>query len=100
MKPVPEDHAIRRWAADAGITDEMLQIAWIAFRERYTDDAQYRGKRYRDWAGTFANSVKDRWFGLWFVAEDGAVQWTSTGLQRKQVLDARNAQKEDAHAPA
>lgn len=92
VKPVPEDHAIRRWAADAGISDEMLQIAWIAFRERYTDDAQYRGKRYRDWAGHFANSVKDSWFGLWYRAEEGGdVQWTSKGLLRKQALDARHA---------
>ena len=95
VKPVPEDHPIRRWAADAGVTDEMLQIAWVAFRERYTDDAQYRSKRYRDWAGHFANSVKDSWFGLWFQAEEGgAPQWTSKGLLRKQALDARQAQQQ------
>lgn len=99
---MPDDHAIRRWAADAGITDEMLQIAWIAFRERYTDDVQYRSKRYRDWSGTFANAVKDSWFGLWYRAEDsGEVQWTSKGLLRKQALDARHAAHEEAaHATA
>lgn len=104
VKPVPDDHAIRTWAADAGITDEMLQIAWVAFKERYTEDAQYKGKRYKDWAGTFANSVKDSWFGLWFASEAGGVQWSSKGLQRKQVLDARHAQRqqpeEGSHAPA
>jgi len=102
-KPVPDGHAIRNWAADAGITDEMLQIAWIAFRERYTDDAQYRAKRYRDWPAHFANCVKDSWFGLWFFAEDGGgVQWTSKGLLRKQALDARIAARheEEAHEPA
>jgi len=92
VKPVPDDHVIRRWAADAGITDEMLQVAWVSFRERYCDDAQYRGKRYKDWAGHFANSVKDSWFGLWYRAEGGGeVQWTSKGLLRKQALDARHA---------
>lgn len=104
VKPVPEDHAIRRWAVDAGISDEMLQIAWVAFRERYIDDTQYRGKRYRDWAGHFANSVKDSWFGLWYRAEEGGeVQWTSKGLLRKQALDARHAAQhaeEGGHAPA
>ena len=101
VKPVPDDHAIRRWSADAGITDEMLQIAWIAFRERYTEDEQYRKKRYRDWAGTFSNSVKDRWFGLWMVSGDGSLQWTSAGLQRKRVLDARQtASREGEHEPA
>lgn len=103
VKSVPDDHAIRRWAADAGISDEMLQIAWIAFRERYTEDAQYRGKRYRDWAGHFANSVKDSWFGLWYRNEDGGeMQWTSKGLTRKQALDARlnGNQQGDDHASA
>lgn len=100
VKPVPEDHPIRRWAADAGVTDEMLQIAWVAFRERYTDDAQYRSKRYRDWAGHFANSVKDSWFGLWFQAEEGgALQWTSKGLLRKQALDARQAAQQRQQEP-
>lgn len=94
VKPVPDDHAIRTWAADAGITEEMLQIAWVAFKERYTEDPKYRAKRYKDWAATFANSVKDSWFGLWFASEAGGVQWSSKGLQRKQVLDARQAQRQ------
>ncbi|WP_416406502.1 hypothetical protein RCH27_08435 [Paracidovorax citrulli] len=106
VKPVPDDHAIRRWAAEAGVTEEMLQIAWLAFRERYTDDANHAGKRYRDWAATFANSVKDNWFGLWFVSEADGVQWSSKGLLRRQALDAartvreQQREQEDSHATA
>ena len=105
VKPVPDDHAIRRWAAEAGVTDEMLQIAWLAFRERYTDDANYAGKRYKDWAAHFANSVKDNWFSLWFASGGDGVQWSSKGLMRKQALDAARAAKEQQreegdHAPA
>lgn len=104
VKAVPDDHAIRAWAADAGITDEMLQIAWVAFRERYAEDPQYRGKKYKDWPATFANSVKDSWFGLWHVSPENGVQWSSKGLQRKQVLETRHAQRQQAeegsHAPA
>lgn len=100
-KPVPDDHSIRGWAHDAGITDEMLQVAWVVFRERYTTDEKAKGKRYKDWPGVFANAVKDRWQKLWFIADDGAVQWTSTGLQRKQVLDAHlNRNQEAQHAGA
>lgn len=100
-KPVPDDHSIRSWAHDAGITDEMLQVAWVVFRERYTTDEKAKGKRYKDWPGVFANAVKDRWQKLWFIADDGAVQWTSTGLQRKQVLDAHlNRNQEAQHAGA
>lgn len=100
-KPVPDDHSIRSWAHDAGITDEMLQVAWVVFRERYTTDEKAKGKRYKDWPGVFANAVKDRWQKLWFIAEDNTVQWTSTGLQRKQVLDAHlNRNQEAQHAGA
>lgn len=103
VKPVPDDHSIRTWAQDAGISDEMLQVAWLVFRERYTEDSQYKAKRYKDWVGTFANSVKDRWFSLWFAGEGGVVSWSSTGLQHKQVLDARVAKRKEqeaAHATA
>lgn len=104
VKPLPEDHSIRGWASDAGICEEMLQVAWVAFRERYVEDSKYKAKRYKDWPGHFANSVKERWFSLWFIGESGAVQWSSTGLQRKQVLEARRAaqqaKQEAAHAPA
>lgn len=104
VKPLPEDHSIRDWANDAGICEEMLQVAWVAFRERYVEDSNYKAKRYKDWPGHFANSVKERWFTLWFTTEAGTVQWSSTGLQRKQVLEARRAahqaKQEATHAPA
>lgn len=90
VKPVPDDHPIREWCVDAKIPVEMLQVAWVVFREKYLGDEKLKGKRYKDWAGHFANAVKDRWHGLWFIGEDGTPAWTSTGLQRKQVLDAQH----------
>lgn len=96
-KPVPDDHHIRRWAADAGVTAEMLQIAWVKFRERYTDGEKGQRKRYVDWPGHFATAVKDNWFKLWF-ADDGGVKWTTNGLTCKTVLDAQMKQQEAAHA--
>lgn len=89
VKPVPDDHFIRQWCVDAGISVEMLQVAWVVFREKYTGDEKLKGKRYKDWPGHFANAVKDRWHQLWFIDAEGKPQWTSTGLQRKQVLDAQ-----------
>jgi len=91
VKPVPDDHAIRAWCVDAKIPSDMLQVAWVVFRERYTGDEKLKNKRYKDWPGHFSNAVKDRWHGLWFIGEDGAPAWTSTGLQRKQVLEAQHA---------
>lgn len=92
-KPIPDDHFIRSWCVDAGISVEMLQINWVVFREKYMNDEKLKGKRYKDWPGHFANSVKDRWYGLWFIGDDGKPQWTSTGLQRKNALDAQILKK-------
>lgn len=96
-KPVPDDHYVRRWAEDAGIVPDMLQIAWVKFRERYTEAEKGKAKRYKDWPGHFATTVKDNWFKLWFADAEG-IKWTTTGLTCKTVLDARMKQQEAEHA--
>lgn len=97
QKPVPDGHAVRRWCADAGIVPEMVQVAWVLFRERYTEGEKGKRKRYVDWPSHFATAVKDNWAGLWFMGDDGRPAWTSKGLTHKAVLDARMGQKEPAH---
>ena len=98
-KAIPDDHHIRRYCADAGITDEMTAIAWLRFREEHTTGAR-KAKRYIDWPETFANCVKSSWYGLWVCNTEGPASWTSKGLQEKRVADARRAEKEAANAPA
>lgn len=98
-KAIPDDHHIRRYCADAGITDEMTAIAWLRFREEHTTGAR-KAKRYVDWPETFANCVKSSWYGLWVCNAEGPANWTSKGLQEKRVADARRAEKEAANASA
>ena len=96
VKPVPDDHAIRTWCNDAGISPEMLQVAWVLFRERYTEGEKGKGKRYKVWADHFATAVKANWFKLWFLGE-GGMTWTSVGMTHKAALDARMAQRDGGH---
>lgn len=84
-KPIPDDHYVREYAKDAGIADEMLQINWEVFKDRYLREA----KLYSDWPKVFATSVKARWYGLWFIGDDGMAAWTSTGMQEKKVIETR-----------
>ena len=97
-KPLPVDHPIREYCRDAGIHDEMLQVAWCVFRDDYTSGTN-KAKRYKDWPGHFANAVRGCWAKLWFT-DAGEVKWTSRGLQEKQVLEARQQAKEGSHATA
>lgn len=94
IKPIPADHSIRDYCRDAGISDEMLQVAWCVFRDDYQAGTN-KSKRYKDWPGHFANAVRGCWAKLWYTdAAAGCVVWTSRGLQEKAVLDARARAKE------
>lgn len=99
VKPIPADHSIRAYCADAGITKDMSQIAWLVFKDRHLTNP--KAKKYLDWPATFANSVKGRWYHLWNVNAEGHADWSPTGLQEKRVVEARmNDTKEHDHAPA
>lgn len=87
-KPIPPGHPIRDYCTDAGITDEMLQLAWIVFKDRFTTGKD-KAKRQKDWPAHFANAVRGRWAALWFTDEKGQTGWTSAGLQEKQAAEAR-----------
>lgn len=102
-KPLPPDHFIRGYCRDAGISDEMLQVAWIEFRDRFATGMD-KAKLQKDWPAHFANAVKGRWAKLWFVNDRNEVEWSATGLQAKRVIEARmhaQAQAEEGeHASA
>jgi hypothetical protein len=80
---------------DAGICDDMAQIAWLRFREEHTTGTR-QNVLYKDWPATFANSVKSRWYKLWFIQGKEPAQWTSDGLQAKRVADAANEDQQEA----
>lgn len=94
QKPLPVDHPIRSWCADAGITEEMLQVAWCVFRDDHLT-GKNKDKQQKDWPAHFANSVRRRWYELWYTGDNG-VAWTSNGLQERKVLEERHRQKEGA----
>lgn len=100
VKPVPADHPIRAYCDDVGITDEMRQVAWLVFKERHlTPPKGKRAKKYTDWAGAFANSVKDRWYKLWYPNAEGAAEWSPDGIQQRRLIATRH-EREAEHAPA
>lgn len=98
-KPIPDEHFIRAYCRDAGIETDMLALAWVRFREEHTNGTR-KTKRYIDWPGAFANSVKDRWYRLWVTHEEGPATWTSEGLQARRVADAKAQERESAQEGA
>lgn len=71
-----DDDAIWAYAESVGVSDEMLRLAFLKFKDRYLDGK----KRYTDWRRVFRTSVKERWMKLWYLdAATGKVQLTTDG---------------------
>lgn len=91
VKPIPDDHYIRTYAADAGIRADMMGLCWIRFVEDHTEGTR-KAKKYKDWGQAFANCVKDNWYGFWYVA-DGVVHMSSKCELFKAAFDAKRSRE-------
>lgn len=91
-KPISDEHYIRTYATDSGITGEMLGLCWHRFVEEHTIGAR-KTKKQKDWPQTFANAVKDNWYRFWYV-KDGEVLKTSQCELFKAAFDAKRAKGE------
>jgi len=86
---IPADDSIFEWSRKAGIPDDFLELAWLAFADRFTGN----GKLYTDWRATFRNYVKNGWLNVWRVTPAGAYVLTDAGQQWAHV---RQAEQRDA----
>ena len=83
---IPPDDPVFRFAADAGIPDDMLALAWSWFERTYT--ASRKAKRYADWRQVFRNAVQGNWGKLWRFTADGQCVLTSEGEMLRRALEA------------
>lgn len=91
-KLIPEDDPVFGYADQVGIPRDYLDLAWLAFKRRYT--VQHPAKRYTDWRRVFRNAVEGNWAKLWFVNPDGSYSLTTVGHQ------AQRATREHLHEVA
>lgn len=78
---IAEDDPVMSYAEKAGVTPEMLRLAWTAMRERYGKTS----KRYADWRKVFRNAVQGNWFRIWYVDAQGHVALTTVGKLTERV---------------
>ena len=82
-KAIPDDDPVRSYAAQAGIPDDFMPLAWAEFKARHSEpDA----KTYTDWRAVFRKAVRGNWLKLWFVNQDG-YQLTTAGKQAMHHLE-------------
>lgn len=83
-KLIPEDDPIFAYAEKVGLPSEFLDLAWPAFRHRYT--VQHPAKRYTDWRRVFRNAVEGNWLKLWYVDQHGDYRLTTSGIQAQRAM--------------
>ncbi len=79
------DDPIFGWAESAGIPDDFLALAWLAFEDRYATN----GKRYADWRAVFRNAVKNNWLNVWRYDQREGYVLTTSGQQFRRVREAQ-----------
>jgi hypothetical protein len=77
-KAIPEDDSIFSYADKLQMNHDFILYAWLEFKRRYAEDDS---KKYKDWRATFRNAVRENWFKLWFIADDGSCGLTTRGKQ-------------------
>jgi hypothetical protein len=77
-KAIPEDDSIFAYADKLQMNHDFILYAWLEFKRRYAEDDS---KKYKDWRATFRNAVRENWFKLWFIADDGSCGLTTRGKQ-------------------
>ncbi|MBN7138978.1 hypothetical protein A7A76_07705 [Lysobacter enzymogenes] len=85
---IPATDPIYAWAEKAGIPDEWLTLAWLAFEDRYSAEA----KQYADWRAVFRNAVKGNWLRLWWSQPQGGFALTTVGETWRRVQGSAEAE--------
>ena len=91
-KPLPRDHAVFSFAADAGIPVEFLELAWREFARQYRGTTKTQAG-VRGWRQKFENCVRRNWFKLWWFPQEGSCELTTAGVQLKREREAEEAEK-------
>lgn len=65
---IPDDDPVFAYAAEVGIPDDFMALAWVEFKHRYS---QPDAKRYKDWRAVFRKAVRGNWLKLWLCDANG-----------------------------
>lgn len=85
-KPIPEDHAVFKYADKVELPIDFIRLCWLEFKNTFAGNKK---KRYADWALAFSNYVRKNYFHLWFE-KDNAWHLTTAGIQlQKEMRDLK-----------
>lgn len=77
-RAIDSDDPIFAYCEKCGISEEMLNLCWLKFKDYYLENPS---KKYKDWRKTFRNCVKDNWYGIWWFNADNKAELSNKGRQ-------------------
>lgn len=84
-KAISEYEPLLRYAEQAQLPMEMVNLCWQEFKRRHTGNGSRSTKRQSDWRRTFLNAVEGNWYKFWWSREVGVYELTTAGIQAKTV---------------
>lgn len=83
------DDPIFDYAQSASMPEGYLQLAWLAFKQRYIQNANHCRKTYIDWRAAFRDHVKGNYLKLWCQASGGEWYLTQAGKAAEMEFNAQ-----------
>lgn len=77
---------VLRYAEGVGLPEEMLSLCWVEFKSKYLPGGVNASKKYKDWRLAFLGCVRDNWFKLWWVGNEGEFGLTTRGKQAELAI--------------
>lgn len=77
---IPDDDPVFAYAAEVGIPDEFMALAWAEFKHRYS---QPGAKKYKDWRAVFRKAIRGNWLRLW-LCDGNTYRLTTVGQQAQR----------------
>jgi hypothetical protein len=84
-RAIAENDPIFDYAHKQSLPDDFIRYAWLEFKRKFADES----KKQKDWRAHFRNAVRENWFKLWFIADDGQCALTTRGRQVKREHEER-----------
>lgn len=88
-RPLRDYTPLWEYAKAAGLSLDLVALAWIEFRRRFGPGGTKEARRQKNWRQTFRNYVENNYLKLWFVDGNGEYVLTTQGQQARKTYESK-----------
>lgn len=83
VKAIPENHPLFDYIKKQSLPEDYVFLCWRRFVDYYRNGSGSK-KLYIDWPSTFLNNVKNNYYKLWYLDDNGQYLLTTAGKQAQK----------------